>query len=164
MFLPRLFFFFLQYSLFSLSVVVSVWWYCQIELQLHLPDACKFQVVLPEGSKDISVSVPFPVKEWREVLLYWYLPPNHCFSIPWLGFIFLPCNCCRRRFLTWILLVDLLLFWRRTMLSLSIMSISRYYCCIFNEATRANFVISSHQKHRMHFQFRRSTDCFQGWH
>lgn len=25
------------------------------------------QVVLPEGSKDISVSVPFPVKESRDV-------------------------------------------------------------------------------------------------
>lgn len=25
------------------------------------------QVVLPEGSTDISVSAPFPVKQWQEV-------------------------------------------------------------------------------------------------
>jgi hypothetical protein len=25
------------------------------------------QVVLPEGSKDIDVSAPFPIKQWQEV-------------------------------------------------------------------------------------------------
>lgn len=47
---------------------------------------CKFQVVLPEGSKDISASVPFPVKQWQEVLLHLYIPPSHGFSIPLIRF------------------------------------------------------------------------------
>lgn len=29
---------------------------------------CELQVVLPEGSRDISVSAPFPLKQEREVL------------------------------------------------------------------------------------------------
>lgn len=32
-------------------------------------NCCEVQVVLPEGSRDISVSAPFPVKQWQEVLL-----------------------------------------------------------------------------------------------